>query len=188
MICGCLPSYSLQPTMIKKAPSKMRSQTLAWLLMGFTAPAIAATDSYSTGPGQGGPDSAHWPSGKSLCDVWQMIYNGWGLDPDGDEDKDGCSNHVESIAGTNPRVAGDCHRVGNMVISASNIVFTFDAEAGKKYRVLSDDSPGGAFTTVVTQVSPVNGQTEFVPTSDNPAQTISVAKAGGTKKFYKLEV
>ena len=140
----------------------------------------AATDYYSTGPGTGGPDG--------LCDVWQSLFNGWGLAPSGDADNDGCSNLVESIAGTDPRVPGDCHKVGNMVISAGSIVFTFDAEAGKKYRVLCDDSPGGSFTTVVDQIEPVAGQTEFIPEADNAAQAIKVAKAAGSKKFYKLEV
>ena len=32
---------------------------------------LAGTDNFSTAAGQGGPDG--------LCDVWQMLYNGWGL-------------------------------------------------------------------------------------------------------------
>lgn len=148
--------------------------------LGTCAPTLATTDYSSTAPGQGAPDT--------LCDVWQALFNGWGLSPAGDEDKDGCTNFVESVAGTDPRVAGDCHRVGNTVISATNVIFTFDAEAGKKYRVLCDDSPGGAFTTVVEQTAPVSGQTQFIPTADAAEQTISVAKAAGSKKFYKLEV
>jgi uncharacterized protein (DUF1800 family) len=156
------------------------SKLMATLTLGSASIAWSSTDFYSTGPGQTPPDT--------LCDVWQALFNGWGLSATGDEDNDGCSNYVESVAGTDPRVAGDCHRVGNTVISASNVVFTFDAEAGKKYRVLSDDSPGGAFATVVTQTSPVNGQTQYIPTTDTTNQTISVAKPVGSKKFYKLEV
>jgi len=151
---------------------------LAFLALSITS--HAGTDHYSTGPGQGSADG--------MCDVWQAVYNAWGLAPSGDEDTDGCSNLVESIAGTNPRAIGDCHRVGDTVISAGSVIFTFDAEGGKKYRVLSDDSPGGTFSTVELQVLPVNGATAFIPTADSSAQVISVAKAPGTRKFYRLEV
>lgn len=109
----------------------------------FAPSASALVDNHSAGPGQGPPDT--------LCDVWQIIYNGWGLDPNGDEDLDGCSNLVESLAGTDPRNMSDCHKVGNTAVSAGNVVFTFDAEAGKKYRIVCDDLPNGTFTTVVTR-------------------------------------
>ncbi len=140
----------------------------------------ANTDLYSTGPGVGGPDG--------MCDVWQALFNGWGLSPSADEDLDGCSNLIESIAGTNPRQAGDCHKVGSTVISGGAVIFTFHAEAGKKYRVLSDDSPGGTFATVVNQVTPVAGQSQFIPSIDNETQTISIAKVPDSRKFYRLEV
>ncbi|MFZ4766583.1 MAG: hypothetical protein ACOYMN_16650, partial [Roseimicrobium sp.] len=63
-------------------------------------PAQALTDYFSTAPGQGAADT--------LDDVWQSLFNGWGLVPGNDEDLDGCSNYVESIAGTDPRKVGDC--------------------------------------------------------------------------------
>jgi len=140
-----------------------------------SASSYAGTDNFSTGPGLGTPDG--------LCDVWQMMYNGWGLLPAGDDDLDGCSNVIESIAGTNPRVAGDCLKVGDTVISAGSVIFTFDAEKGKKYRVLSADSP----TAAAVDWLPVAGS-EKVPTTDNPGETIVITKPAGAKKFYKLEV
>lgn len=140
-----------------------------------SASSYAGTDNFSTGPGLGTPDG--------LCDVWQLMYNGWGLLPMGDDDLDGCSNVIESIAGTNPRVAGDCLKVGDTVISAGSVIFTFDAEKGKKYRVLSADSP----TAAAVEWLPVAGS-EKVPTTDNPGETIVITKPAGAKKFYKLEV
>ena len=68
-----------QPRMIK------RWLSVLLLLIGLTGPALAGSDFFSTGPGQGTPDG--------LCDVWQSIYNGWGLDPAADTDKDGGSNY-----------------------------------------------------------------------------------------------
>ena len=135
----------------------------------------AGTDNFSTGPGQGTPDG--------LCDVWQMLYNGWGLVTTDDTDNDGCSNVIESISGTDPRKAGDCLKIGNTIVSAGTVVFTFDAERGKKYRVISADLPNAP----AGDWQPVAGS-EKVPTADNPGETIVVTKPPGSKKFYKLEV
>jgi len=136
---------------------------------------LAGTDNFSTAPGQGGPDG--------LCDVWQMLFNGWGLVTTADTDNDGCSNMIESIAGTDPRKAGDCLKVGNTIVSAGTVVFTFDAEKGKKYRVIASDMPNAAPVDWL----PVAGS-DKVPMSDNPGETIMITKPPGTKKFYKLEV
>jgi len=143
------------------------------------SPLLAATDYYSTGPGAGAPDT--------LCDVWQGLYNGWGLAAAGDEDFDGATNFVESVAGTDPRNPNDVIKVGNTTIAGSTVTFTFDAEKGKKYRILSDSvSPTGAFATVETHLSPVNGATQLIPSVGNPTQTITITKSG-TSKFYRIE-
>ncbi len=141
----------------------------------FVTGSQAGTDNFSTGPGQGTPDG--------LCDVWQMLYNGWGLVMTDDTDNDGCSNVIESISGTDPRKAGDCLKIGNTIVSAGTVVFTFDAERGKKYRVISADLPNAP----AGDWQPVAGS-EKVPTVNNPGETIVVTKPPGTKKFYKLEV
>ena len=41
-----------------------------------TGSALGATDFWSTAPGSGAPDT--------LDDVWQSLFNGWGLSPAGD--------------------------------------------------------------------------------------------------------
>lgn len=156
-------------------PTHARFRCLIASTLLFSTGAYAGTDNFSTGPGQGGPDG--------LCDVWQMLHNGWGLVTTDDTDNDGCSNVIESIAGTDPRKAGDCLKIGNTVVSAGSVVFTFDAEKGKKYRVLSADLPN----TPAGDWQPVPGS-DKVPTVDNPGETIVVTKPPGTKKFYKLEV
>ncbi len=120
-----------------------------------------------------------------MCDVWQAIYNGWGLSQSGDADNDGCSNLIESIAGTNPRLAGDCLKVGNTVLSQSGIVFTFDAEAGKQYQVVEADQPNGSQPGNVW--APVAGALK-TPTADNPGESISITRPAGVRKFYKLQV
>ena len=139
--------------------------------------------------GIGGPASGDLDmdvDGDGLNDVWQGIYDAWDLVPGGDEDGDGCSNLIESVAGTNPRVSGDCLKVGDTYITGTNVFFVFDAKVGKKYRILSSDTPGGGYGLVgETLLSPDSG-TEFVATNDT-SKTLRITKPVGSRKFYKLE-
>jgi hypothetical protein len=139
--------------------------------------------------GIGGPVSADLEmdvDGDGLNDVWQGIYNAWDLTPEGDEDRDGCSNLIESVAGTNPRLSGDCLKVGDTYIAGSSVFFVFDAKVGKKYRILSSGTPGGGYgATGETLQSPDSG-TEFVATADG-SKTLKITKPVDSRKFYKLE-
>ena len=154
--------------------------------IGLSLPAAAAPlmDSHSSGPGQGGPDD--------LDDVWQAVFDAWGLAAGGDEDRDGNTNGVESVAGTNPRNASDSLRVGNMGLTPLTVTFYFTQKAGKKYRVVSDTSVTGAFGTT-ENITAIGGvllgvsQADHRPTSDVSSQSLTVARVGATK-FYKLEV
>jgi len=141
-------------------------------------------DLHTWSPGQE-PIPGHNPP-DGLNDVWQTLYNAWGLNPSGDEDGDGCSNLMESVAGSNPFLAGDCFKVGDMLITSNQLVFYFNAKAGKQYRVLCDDSPTGSFTTAAPLAAPQSGHT-FVPTVDTNNQILRVAKSPDSRKFYRLE-
>ncbi|MCX6855789.1 MAG: hypothetical protein NTV80_12890 [Verrucomicrobia bacterium] len=145
---------------------------------------------------QAATDSLKWPAGQvpngqtngpdTLDDVWQGVFNAWALDPNGDADSDGCSNSIEAIVGTNPFVANDCLKIGNMIISGANVVFTMKVEAGKKYRVLQSDSPNGPSWTAVTMLSPING-TIYIPSADGANVNLSITRAAGSRKFYRVE-
>lgn len=143
-----------------------------------TAPAIP--DLYSTSPGKGGPDT--------LCDAWQLVYNAWGLRPDADDDKDGSSNYAESVNGTDPRNARDYLRNVLTRISSAGIEFTFNARAGKCYRIVSDKAASGTFENAEKLISPVAGCSEFIAPKDNPNQTLRVAADLSKPKIYRLEV
>ena len=148
------------------------------LLLLCSHHAWAIIDDYSTGPGLGAPDN--------LDDIWQSLYNAWGLSPTGDEDHDGCSNSVECVAGSDPRNPNDCLMVGNMVLGASNIIMNFDGKRGKVYEVWQSDTPGGAAPGQAgSPWSPVSGASKQ-STADG-ADSIVFAKPGGTSKFYRLE-
>ena len=141
-------------------------------------------------------DQNKWPAGQvpvgetngpdDLDDIWQEQFNAWAIDPAADTDNDGFINSLEAVAGTNPFVATDSFKIGNMTIVGNAVVFTTKIEAGKKYRVLSSDAPNGPVWAAETLQTPVSG-TEYIPSADQPAATISIQTPGDTKKFYKLE-
>ncbi|MBL9182420.1 MAG: DUF1800 family protein [Verrucomicrobiaceae bacterium] len=163
------------------------SGLLAAVLIGISS-VHASTDNFSTGPGQGSADG--------MCDIWQAIYNAWGLSASADTDSDGCSNLVESIAGTDPRKPGDCLKVGNTIVSAGSVTFYFDSEGWKKYRVMTDTALNGTYSTPVAftginGIAPAPGTTEYIPPADSLPGTphyLTVARAPGNMRFYKLEV
>jgi uncharacterized protein (DUF1800 family) len=132
--------------------------------------AIAATDFYSNGLGSGSPDG--------LCDVWQQVYGAWSIDPNGDEDFDGCSNLVESIAGTNPFDPKDCFKVGNTYISGTNMVLSVRSEKGKLYRLQSHSNPT-ATTGWVNEGGYVSGTGDAL----NFAAPMT---AGTGRKFFQI--
>jgi hypothetical protein len=137
--------------------------------------AYSIMDEYSTGPGQGVPDQ--------FDDVWQSVFNGWGLVPSADEDNDGCSNLVESLAGSDPRNPSDCFTIGNMVIGGTNIIFNFDAQKGKRYQVWQSDSPAGGSSGAGWIAVPGAEKVATIEGSD----TIIFAKPSNARKFYRLE-
>lgn len=155
------------------------------LLLGLP---LHALDNASSGFAQGLADG--------LDDIWQSKYNAWGLSGAADADSDGCSNLLESIAGTDPFKAGDCLKVGNTIVTATSVTFYFDSEGGKRYRVLSNGQPTGTFSTV-ENITHINGTVQgagvssYIPAADSPAGTphfVRINKSGGTMRFYKLEV
>lgn len=113
-----------------------------------------------------------------LCDVWQQVYSAWDLLPGNDDDGDGCSNYIESLAGTDPRNPRDCVRLGGMTLSANNVVFQFKAQAGKRYDITQSSTPTGTFTAV-----PDSAKT---PSEDNPNETIVVSRPANELRFYRL--
>ncbi|MCB1225287.1 MAG: DUF1800 family protein, partial [Verrucomicrobiales bacterium] len=120
-------------------------------------------------------------NGDGMCDVWQQLFSAFDLAPGDDEDNDGCSNLVESIAGTDPRDPSDCHHISDLTAASSDLVFTFQAEKGKKYRVVRADSPKAVTWDVVPG-------SEKISNEDHSDDSITITKDAGDRKFYKLEV
>jgi hypothetical protein len=157
---------------------------LTFLVSSGRVCASSLTDLLKWPPGQVPAGQINRPDG--LDDIWQGIHNAWGIAPGEDEDKDGFSNELESVAGTNPFRATDSFKIGQMTIVGNAVLFTTKVEAGKKYRVLSSSSPNGPTWSPTALQTPVMGL-EYVPAADLESAVISVQTPGDTKMFYKLE-
>lgn len=111
-------------------------------------------------------------------DLWQTIH---GVTPAGfphaeDFDGDGASNLEEDKAGTNPRNPGDHLRVRELAVSTSGASVTFDSAAGKRYRVISSDSPEGLAWT--PEGTPGSGTGSLA--------TISFERGSADRRFYRV--
>ncbi|MCA1963350.1 MAG: DUF1800 family protein, partial [Prosthecobacter sp.] len=144
----------------------------------FSLPVSARVDDFSAGPGQGSADQ--------LDDVWQAVYNAWGMNPAADDDQDGCTNLQESILGTDPRDPGDCLKVGGIQVAGSMVSLPFSAKKGKEYQVWQSSAPGG----------PAPGEPgslwELVPgavkiAGQDGMDSIQFPKPAAGVKFYRLE-
>jgi uncharacterized protein (DUF1800 family) len=120
--------------------------------------------------------------GNGMSDLWEQIYNATTLDPNGDEDDDGCSNLVEALAGTDPWDPTDCHMVGEVTIAGGQILFIFKSKLGKEYQIYSADSPVAPDEDWSPDGDPV--------LSDEENKLITISRpmpVGDDSKFYRLE-
>lgn len=144
------------------------------------APSVHAQtlDDYSSGPGAGAADG--------LDDLWQAIYNGWGLLPGGDADFDGCTNLDECVAGSNPWKANDCLKVGNMIIGGTNIIMSFDAKKGKEYQVWESTTPGGPLPGEPGSQWVLKAGVSKIAAAD-ATDSFVFPKPAGQSRFYRIE-
>ena len=149
-------------------------QRWAAISIAASVSAFGVTDVGKNAPGDGMPDGQN--------DVWQNYFDAWGLDPAADDDGDGISNLAESIAGSDPKDPTDGLKTTSVQLLDDSLVFTFIAEKGKTYRVISADAPGWPTWT------PVPGSA-FYSTVDHENHAISIPRPPEpATKFYRIEV
>jgi hypothetical protein len=125
------------------------------------APTVSRSWTISSTP----PDS----DADGMPDAWELTHN---LDPASaddaplDPDGDGLSNLSEFIAGTSPRDAASTLALTASSLPDLSIRLSFDAIAGKSYRIDSAPSPNGPWSEF-TRLSP----TESGPASHNSTIT-----------------
>ncbi len=161
----------------------LRTSVISLFLLGismvFSGSAWALVDAYSSGPGVGSADL--------LDDVWQSTYHAWGMDPNGDDDQDGCTNLQESTLGTDPRNPSDCLKMGKIDAEGESITLRFMAKQGKKYQIWESDSPGGPGpgeegSTWVAKVGAFK-----IADLDGPDSLVFTRPTSGAK-FYRMQV
>ncbi|HWB03129.1 MAG TPA: hypothetical protein VG796_08910 [Verrucomicrobiales bacterium] len=114
-----------------------------------------------------------------LPDAWE-IANGFDkddpADASSDADSDSASNLQEYIAGTDPRSAASLLKAVGSVQGDGSVKITFDAVAGKSYRVEASESlTGGTWVTVGT-----------VPAQAGSGPVMVTDAAPARRKFYRV--
>src|SRR3974390_3068984 len=95
-------------------------------------------------------------NGNGMSDIWELIYNANGLDPNADSDGDGVINLLESIAGTDPLDPNSLPKISFAAVAGTNFAVIIQSAVGKQY-VLESAEPtsDGTWTNWVPQASAI---------------------------------
>jgi hypothetical protein len=91
----------------------------------------------------------------------------------GDDDADGMSNAAEVTAGTNPLDASSIFKVNSIAVQGGNVTLTWQAVAGRTYKVESSTTLSGSWTTKATGLQ---------------VGTFTESKPADAKVFYRVVV
>jgi uncharacterized protein (DUF1800 family) len=114
---------------------------------------------------------------NGMSDVWEWLYNAYGVDPSADPDGDGFSNLLESIADTNPFNSNSYPYIPSMAYSATNFSATLPCALGKQYQLQSIATLGDTNWVVETNVVARSG-TNVTLTAPLTSQA----------KFYRVSI
>jgi hypothetical protein len=117
-------------------------------------------------------DSNH----NGMSDVWEWLYNAYGINPDADSDGDGFSNLQEATAGTNPFDSNSYPRIPSVTVSGTNITVTIPSFAGKLYQLQSVTPPSTNWV-IETNLEAPPGASVSLPTP-----------VGAAMKFYRIAI
>jgi hypothetical protein len=114
---------------------------------------------------------------NGMSDVWEWLYNSYGISPGADPDSDGFSNLQEAAAGTNPLDSNSYPRIVSATLSGTNLMVTFPCAPGKLYRLQSVTPPS---TDWVNEAS-LEAETGTNLTLVSPGRTAAM-------KFYRIAI
>ncbi len=89
---------------------------------------------------------------NGMSDIWEWMYNAYGINPNTDPDGDGFSNLLEAIAGTNPFDSNSYPRITAASWSPTNFSVTLPCALGKQYQLQSIAALGDTNWFVETNV------------------------------------
>lgn len=114
---------------------------------------------------------------NGMSDVWEWIYNAYGIDPNADPDGDGFVNWQEAIADTDPFNSNSYPRIPIVTNWAGNFSVTLPSSPGKMYTLESVTNVGSTNWVVETNLEATPG----------PNITLT-APASATAKYYRVSI
>lgn len=106
---------------------------------------------------------------NGISDVWEWVYNAYGINPNGDNDGDGFSNLKESIAGTDPFDSNSYPHITIFGPTATNFSVTIPCQLGKVYQLLSTTALGNTNWLMETGMVARSGSTLTLSAPNNPS-------------------
>jgi hypothetical protein len=117
---------------------------------------------------------------NGISDIWELIHDAAGLDPQGDADGDGVANGLEAMAGTDPFDPTSVPQILFSSMAGTNFSVTVPGALGKRY-VLESCPPGpaGSLTNWTTEATTV--------ARNSPVVTLS-APANAEQRFFRIAI
>ena len=116
-------------------------------------------------------------NGNGMSDIWEWLYNAYGINPNSDPDGDCFSNIEEALAGTNPFNSNSFPHITFSAFATNNFSVTLPCALGKQYQLQSITNLGSTNWTVETNVVARSG-----------TNITLTAAAAATSKFYRVAI
>lgn len=116
-------------------------------------------------------------NGNGMSDVWEWMYNAYGISPNTDPDGDGFMNWQEAIAGTDPFDASSYPHIPACAYSPTNFTVTVPCALGKMYTLESTTNPADPVWIAETNLEALSG-----------ADITLNGTPGPVTKFYRVGI
>ncbi len=114
---------------------------------------------------------------NGISDIWEYLYNAYGISTNADTDDDGYSNLQEAIAGTDPYNSNSYPHIAGIAFLSTNISVTVPCALGKLYQLQS-----------VATLNSTNWQVETnLEATSGTNITLTVSTMASTK-FYRIGI
>jgi hypothetical protein len=117
---------------------------------------------------------------NGMSDVWEIVNNAQGIDPDLDSDGDGVPNRLEAIAGTNPFDKHSLPLILPMSVTSNGVVVTMDGALGKRYELQASEVVCGSMAT--------NWFVESSLIARTNTKIVLIAPANLQMKFFRIAI
>ncbi len=116
-------------------------------------------------------------NGNGMSDIWEWMYNAYGINPDTDPDGDGFVNWQEAISGTDPFNRNSYPHIPSFSYSPTNFSVTVPCALGKMYTLESTTNAASPVWIVETNMEALSGASITLTGAFAPV-----------KKFYRVGI